>query len=373
LTGKRTASAPSVSQRPRSGLAVTLDSVYDYVTRYVHFRRDDDATAVVLWIAHTHALEYLDFTPRLILVAPEMQSGKSRVLECLHVLCPRAIMGMNMSVPYLFRILNQQPTVLYDEIDMIFAGEDRANRKDLQSIMNSGHHRGATVGRVETAGGVRVPVNYPTFGPMAIAGNELPPGTVVSRAITVTMFRRKPSQHIDSFTRNSEAEALPIKERLEHWGETQGPQLVDPRPLALPGITDRAADVWNGLLAIAELAGDDWTQRARHAAVLFTAESRRRAPSQRVDLLTDIQVIMDNLGVKADQGIASRMLIENLHSMDTRGWGHLTPYRLSQMLQHFTIGPPQTLHPPTIISPDGKAAKGYMRHWFLDAWDSYLD
>jgi hypothetical protein len=365
---------PESSQRPRSGLAVTLDGVHDFIVRHVRFRRAEDVTAVALWAAHTHVVfEYLDFTPRLILVAPEMLSGKSRVLKCLSVLCPRPIWGMNLSVPYLFRRLNECPTVLYDEIDLIFSGEDRANRRDLQALMNSGHEKGAIVGRVETVGGVRVPVEYPVFGPMAVAGNDLPPGTVVSRAVTITMFRRKASQHIDNFTRKSEDEAEPLKERLEHWGETYGAQVIDPHPLQLPGIRDRDADVWNGLLAIAELAGDDWTRRARQAAMLFTEESHKRAPSQRIDLLADVRTIMDRLGVRRDQALASRMIVENLHSMDTRGWGHLTPYRLSHLLKSFDIGPPKVVHPPRIISADGKAASGYERWWFENAWDCYLD
>jgi hypothetical protein len=352
---------------------VTLDDVYEFLTRHVHFRRDDDAVAVTFWATHTHVLEHLDFTPRLILKAPEMESGKSRVLGCLNVLCPRPIMGMNLSVPYLFRVLNRQPTILYDEIDLVFGGEDRANRRDLQALMNSGHRRGAVVGRVETVGGVRIPVDYPVFGPMAVAGNDLPPGTVVSRAITITMFRRTANQPIADFTRTSEAEAAPLKGRLEHWAETQGAQVVDPHPLRLPGIRDRAADVWNGLLTIAELAGDDWTARARAAAVLFTEEARRRAPSQRIDLLGDIRKIMENLRVRPDQALASRTIIENLHSMDSRGWAHLNSYRLSQLLKSFDIGPPKFFHSPRIISPDGAAARGYERSWFEDAWDCYLN
>jgi hypothetical protein len=255
------------TRRPRTELAVVLDATFEFLTRHVAFRTltdpetgatmTVDADAITLWVAHTHALPWLDITPRLILVSPEMESGKSRVLECLEVLCPRALMGMNMSVPFLFRSMSQEPTILLDEIDMVFQGEDRTNRRDLQAVMNAGHRRGAVVGRVETNGGVRVPIRFPVFGPMAIAGNELPPGTVVSRAITITMFRRKADQLIEDFTRGSQEDAGPIMDRLVHWAEMQGPQVVDPRPVRPKGITDRAADVWVGLLAIAELAGDD--------------------------------------------------------------------------------------------------------------------
>jgi Protein of unknown function (DUF3631) len=40
------------------------------------------------------------------------------------------------------------------------------------------------------------------------------------------------------------------------------------------GIEDRNADVWEALIAIADLAGGDWPERARRAAVALVAASQ---------------------------------------------------------------------------------------------------
>jgi hypothetical protein len=80
-----------VSTRPRTELAVLLDNAREFVTRHVVFRKvrhpesgatmTVDADAIALWIAHTFVIDCLDFSPRLILVSPEKESGKSRLLE----------------------------------------------------------------------------------------------------------------------------------------------------------------------------------------------------------------------------------------------------------------------------------------------------
>jgi hypothetical protein len=43
-----------------------------------------------------------------------------------------------------------------------------------------------------------------------------------------------------------------------------------------PGVEDRDADVWEALLAVADLAGGHWPTTARKAAVTLVTESRKR-------------------------------------------------------------------------------------------------
>src|SRR6516162_3006366 len=100
------------AQRPRSGLAALLDEAHDFLSRLVAFRIPEEAAAVTLWIAHTHVVaEFTDYTPRLVIVSPDMESGKTRLLECLEVLCPRTVMTLNVTGPALFRLMGTMPTV----------------------------------------------------------------------------------------------------------------------------------------------------------------------------------------------------------------------------------------------------------------------
>ena len=71
-----------------------LEEVRDLLVRYVWFPSDGLADAVVLWIAHTHLLDVLDFTPRLHVRSPMKRSGKSRLLEVIELFVPRPMLDI---------------------------------------------------------------------------------------------------------------------------------------------------------------------------------------------------------------------------------------------------------------------------------------
>jgi hypothetical protein len=58
------------------------------------------------------------------------------------------------------------------------------------------------------------------------------------------------------------------------------------------GVTDRAADVWEPLLAIADAAGEDWPKLAREACTeLVTAAKTTDSGSLGVRLLADLRAV----------------------------------------------------------------------------------
>jgi hypothetical protein len=60
---------------------------------------------------------------------------------------------------------------------------------------------------------------------------------------------------------------------------------------AAPEIQDRDADVWEALIAVADLAGGTWPARARAAAVALVAEAKDTEPSLGVRLLADLRTV----------------------------------------------------------------------------------
>ena len=56
------------------------------------------AEAVALWVMHCHAFELWRHTPRLGVLAPEKECGKSTLLDVLLCLAPRAIKTENLSI-----------------------------------------------------------------------------------------------------------------------------------------------------------------------------------------------------------------------------------------------------------------------------------
>ena len=76
------------------------------------------------------------------------------------------------------------------------------------------------------------------------------------------MRRRAPDEQIEPWRhRVNGPEAEPIAQDLARWSETSAELITWPD---MPdGIEDRNADVWEPLLAIADLAGGEWPERAR--------------------------------------------------------------------------------------------------------------
>jgi hypothetical protein len=76
------------------------------------------------------------------------------VLELLDLLCAGAETRSDASPAYLYRRIDASPvTILLDEADAIWKrGKTDETAEALRSIVNAGHRRSATVGRVEMNG-----------------------------------------------------------------------------------------------------------------------------------------------------------------------------------------------------------------------------
>src|SRR5262245_43258455 len=83
--------------------AVLLGEVTAFLESYVIFPGRHAAAAVALWAAHTHLVSRFESTPRLALLSPEKQCGKSRVLELLELLCAGAETLSDASAAYVYR------------------------------------------------------------------------------------------------------------------------------------------------------------------------------------------------------------------------------------------------------------------------------
>ena len=174
--------------------AKLLDEVQEFLSGYVIFPSTAAAVTATLWAAHTHLVSEFESTPRLALLSPEKQCGKSRVLELLELLSAGAETLSDASPAYLFRRIGAGPvTILLDEADAIWKrGKADETAEALRSIVNAGHRRSATVGRVEMNGQGANLTRFPVYAPAAIAGIGNLPDTIMDRAVIVRMRRRAP-------------------------------------------------------------------------------------------------------------------------------------------------------------------------------------
>jgi hypothetical protein len=74
-----------------------LDNTKSFLSRYLVFPKPAHATAVALWTAHTWVFQSFDYTPYLYISSPVKRCGKSRVFDCLRLLC--ASLGQSSRPP----------------------------------------------------------------------------------------------------------------------------------------------------------------------------------------------------------------------------------------------------------------------------------
>ncbi len=343
-------------------LSDLLDATHAFVLRFVVFTHPAQAVAVTLWIAHTWWKDRLETTPYLAILSAAMRSGKSRLLDVLELLVSGPWRVAFPTAPVLFRKIHQdRPTLLLDEVDAIF-GAKASPSEDLRGIFNDGHRLGGKVPRLQAKGKTWELEEFSTFSPKAFAGiGRALPDTVSDRAIIIRLRRKSRTEQVEKFRlRTVELQSLPLR---ECWEEICGRYDLDPDPKVPSELNDRAADGWEPLFAVADLAGGDWPQLARASAVFLAADATADDDSLGIRLLRDIARVFHNDRLKTHD------LLEALHGLEDAPWGELkgrplSAHGLSKFLRPFDI------HPKKIRFGDS-TAQGYRRHDFADAFARY--
>lgn len=232
--------------------AILLDDVRTFIRRFVVLD-DHQAVAATLWAAHTHVFEAFGCTPYLAISSSEKRSGKTRLLEVLELLVREPLPTANISDAALFRVIDdRQPTLLIDEVDAIFG--KKSPRDELRGIINAGYRRGATTHRMGGANNTTLQT-FSVYCPKAFAGiGDCLPETVSDRAIPIRLKRRTRGQTVERFRlREVAPEGQGLRDRLASWLEPQVEYLTESRPSLPEELDDRAQDVWEPLLAVADL------------------------------------------------------------------------------------------------------------------------
>jgi Protein of unknown function (DUF3631) len=356
-----------------------LDDVAAFVARFSLFPSEHCAPTLALWCAHTHAVEQFYVTPRLVLDSAEPGSGKTRVLEVAQHLVRAPEMTISATPAALFRLVSMGPiTILFDEVDAIFNPRNGGHNEDLRGLLNAGYKRSATIARcVGDAKNMKVE-RFPVYAPAALAGIAgAMPTTITTRAITIHMRRRRPDEAVEPFRERQVArQAQPLREELAAWIDTTGTQLGDAQPDMPDGVTDRPAEIWEPLLAIADTAGGHWPDTARSACRHFVFDAGPPATSLGVRLLADLR---DLFARHNTDRLPTTVILTDLRELDEAPWGDLDgkpldARRLARELRRYGAR-------PVTFETDEGSAKGYVTYGttgsqaqigLSDAWSRYL-
>lgn len=347
-----------------------LDEVDAMLSRFVAFPSEADRHAVALWIAHTHALTAFETTPRLALLSPEPGSGKTRALEILELLVLRPLLTVNVTPAYLFRKVADEagpPTLLYDEIDTVFGPRAKDN-EDIRGMLNAGYRRGATAGRCVIKGKTVEVEELPAFAACALAGLDDLPDTIMTRSIVVRMRRRAPTERVQSYRRRlHQAEGHELRDRIAAWASAVWARLEGAWPDLPEGIEDRAADVWEPLLAVADAAGGHWPERARVSAVSHVSDARANAGGLGVQLLADLRAVFT--AADTDK-LSTEAILAALHDVEESPWADLRGKALDARGLSYRLGKYEVKRKQ--IRVGDWTGKGYDAADLADAWSRYL-
>jgi hypothetical protein len=339
-----------------------LGSVRRALARYVVLPSPEAADAIVLWIAATHAVPAWNCAQRLDITSPVKRCGKSRLLDIIEATCHAPLITVNISAAALVRSIGADPpTLLLDEADTVFGPKAVDNHEDLRGILNAGHARNRPYIRWDVT--TRSTERCPTFAMAALAGIGALPDTITDRAVVIAMRRRAPGEAVARY--RDRRDGVPLRELgeyLREWVRAHVDELRDAEP-DMP-VEDRAADTWEPLIAVADLAGGDWPARARKAAIVLTAEDDADT-SLGARLLADLRDVFGS----ADK-LHGETILAALHKISEAPWadyfGHpLNARDLARLLKPYGVS-------ATDVRIDGATKRGYRRDDLYDPWGRYL-
>jgi len=372
-------------QAQADDLATLLDSVCDFVARYVVVT-DDQLVAITLWIAHTWVLGAFDATGYLEIRSPVRRCGKSTLLDVLELLVQKPWKTIEPSEAVFYRRINvDTPTLLLDEVDAIFRKKSEAT-EGLRACLNAGNKRGTTVPRCVPP---RMEITeFEVFCAKALAGIGGLPATITDRSIPIEMRRKARSERVERFRQKRAAEAArPLADSLARMGESGCKEieaaLIENERLAddggpLASLDDRAWEqAWEPLIAVASLAGQEWLKRGIAAAVALSG-NRDDELDVGVNLLGDIRAVFDQ--EPGRESLATYELLDGLLQIEDSPWrdwwsdpraDDVKPSKSAPRKLARTLGP-FGIERTDVWMPSGASRKGYKLDSFRDAWARYL-
>lgn len=365
--------AQRANRRPGVGAAL-LDEVEGVVRTYAVLPSENAYVAVTLWVAATHAVPFSDLAPRLAVVSPTKRCGKSRLMDLVESMAYAPIVSANASVAAIVRSINPEdpPTILLDEADTVF-GTKKASEgnEDLRGLINAGHQRGRPTIRWDPIGRRREELE--TFSMAMLASIRDLPDTIMDRAVVIRMRRRTAGETVGRFRTSRQGRDIAAKFRptLTNWVRSHADELETELPEDALPVEDRAADTWELLIRIADLAGGDWPKRVRQAAVDMTrTEAENEGGDSQVsqELLLDIRTVTEDW----DQlNIHSATLINKLVQLDDSRWSNFTYGRSLSATELNGLLKPFEVHSKD-VKVLGSNRKGFAMSSLRDAFTRYL-
>jgi hypothetical protein len=254
-----------------------IPDIQGFIEKYVALPSDDYSLVLSVYALHTWLFKASNVTPYLYVYSDQPQSGKTRLLEVLSVLCRNAKRADDMTAPVMFKLIEREcPTLLKDEVDAVWSG---SRNETQRQIYNTGYKQGGTAWREQA----RELVEFSTYCPKVLAGlnNGFMPTTVRDRCIPIELVRRKDGQRIERFVESrvrGTQELETLLDRILAFCELFYADITAMRPEPMTELNDRQDEISEPLLAIAAVFGPYFEQEVRGALRRLFAAGNKTQP-----------------------------------------------------------------------------------------------
>src|SRR5215211_7642221 len=312
--------------------AVLLDSIAAAIGRHV-VMREHSRDVAALWVIHTYLLDCFFVSSRLAIHSPVKRCGKTTTLDVIGRLVLRPLPTANVTPAAVFRVVEAyRPTLLVDEADTFLRKND-----ELRGVINSGHRKGGSV--LRTVGDGHEPRAFSTYSACAIVLIGKLPDTLHDRSLVINLKRRLPSERIEQFRPNRAGHLDELTSKIARWAQDHEIEIAEADPEMPPDIFNREADNWAPLLAVADVAGGHWPDRARKAVLQCHEEAGDE--SLVVVLLADVNAIFAE---QETDRLSSADLAKILGEIEGHPWSEygrtgkpLTQNQLARLLKPLAI------------------------------------
>ncbi len=358
-------------RQPTAGTLV--NDLFDYFAGYVVMPPLSLVT-VCGWLVASHLCDLWDRFPHLAVTSPQRRCGKTRFLELLLQVCPKAKLAVSISPAALYRkITLDVPTLLLDEAQSL-ARKGSESTETLSEIFCGGISKDAVVSRC--TGQNHTPTDFPIYCPKVVALIGKLGGALADRCIPVQMRRRTSIEVVrKARMREIEAEGAALRGRLEEWAADESVRddarrVYDQLDL-LDIENDRMAELLLPLQASLVVAAPHRLgELEEFAKGLDELEQEIERSDPGIRLLRACQEIFgDEQG--PDDFFSTDEIRNQLVKRVGDGWDEyndgqaISREKLATLLADYDIYPKRK-------QSKAQTARGYYRRDFRDAWERYL-
>jgi hypothetical protein len=264
-----------------------LDAIDAYCLDHIVYRKEY-RTIQTLWTYGSYFLKYADIPvfdnyPILFFKSMDEDSGKTRALEVIEQLAHNPTPPGSYTAASLCRLIDKQ-TAKGDMLSWILDEADETllvdqGNADYNRLLNNGTSRGKVIVRCGSDD-AEIKITQ-AYCPKALGGLSITrlKGTTRSRTLTIPMRPSKPGEHYRPHLDKETAQKIKADIQVSHSAILDDLKQIDEKKLSK--FINRKSQILHPLLALAQLAGSEWFDRAIKAVELVVYQKQTKDKTEK--------------------------------------------------------------------------------------------